>query len=168
MKSGRYKAAGLAVLFCASMSVAQTNPAALSARQWRQAHEQAILQEFTNLLATPNVASDSPNIRKNAAAVQQMLDERGVKTRLLNAPGAPPVVYGEILQPGAERTIVFYAHYDGQPLDPKEWATPPWQPAIRDGRIWARSASDDKAPIQALAHRSRCAARREYPAAFEC
>ena len=42
--------------------------------------------------------------------------------------GAPPAVYGEILTPGAARTIVFYAHYDGQPLDPKEWATAPWEP----------------------------------------
>ena len=100
-----------------------------------------------NLLAIPNIASDSDNIRKNAAAVQQMLEKRGVKTRLLNAPA--PAVYGEILRTGAARTVVFYAHYDGQPLDPKEWATPPWQPVIRDGRIWARSASDDKAPIAA-------------------
>jgi acetylornithine deacetylase/succinyl-diaminopimelate desuccinylase-like protein len=151
MKSRKYRAAGLGVLFCASMSVAQTNPAAVSAREWRQAHEQMILREFTDLLAIPNVASDSPNIRKNGAAVQQMLDKRGVKTTLLNAPGAPPVVYGEILAPAAQRTVVFYAHYDGQPLDPKEWATPPWQPAIHDERIWARSASDDKAPILALA-----------------
>jgi acetylornithine deacetylase/succinyl-diaminopimelate desuccinylase-like protein len=90
-------------------------------------------------------------MRKNAAAVQQMLEKRGVKTRLLNAPAAPPAVYGEILRTGAARTVVFYAHYDGQPLDPKEWATPPWQPVIRDGRMWARSASDDKAPIVALA-----------------
>jgi len=138
-------------MFCAWMAVAQTNPAALSARQWRQAHEQTILQEFMNLLAIPNVASDSATIRQNAAAIQQTFEKRGVKTRLLNAPGAPPAVYGEISQPGAARTIVFYAHYDGQPLDPKEWATPPWQPVIRDGRIWARSASDDKAPILALA-----------------
>jgi acetylornithine deacetylase/succinyl-diaminopimelate desuccinylase-like protein len=47
--------------------------------------------------------------------------------------------------------VVFYAHYDGQPLDPKEWSTPPWQPVLREGRIYARSASDDKAPIIAIA-----------------
>ena len=149
--SMKHRASALAVLFCASMALAQTNPAALSARKWREGHEQAILQEFMNLLAIPNIASDSDNTRKNAAAVQQMLEKRGVKTRLLNAPAAPPAVYGEILRTGAARTVVFYAHYDGQPLDPKEWATPPWQPVIRDGRIWARSASDDKAPIVALA-----------------
>jgi acetylornithine deacetylase/succinyl-diaminopimelate desuccinylase-like protein len=60
-------------------------------------------------------------------------------------------VYGEIPVANAVRTIVFYAHYDGQPLDVKEWSTPPWEPVLKDGRIWARSASDDKAPIAAIA-----------------
>ena len=139
----------------AAMAQAQQNPAAEAAHQWRTAHEQAILAEFMDLLAIPNLASDQPNIRRNAAAVLAILEKRGVKTRLLEvpleAPGAPPVVFGEIESPGAARTLVFYAHYDGQPLDPNEWATPPWQPVLRDGRIYARSASDDKAPIIAIA-----------------
>ena len=126
-------------------------PAAQAARAWRQAHESAILGEFSSLLALPNLARDNEAIRKNAAAVSALLEKRGVKTRYLEVPGAPPVVFGEI--PGGQRarTIIFYAHYDGQPLDPKEWATPPWEPVIRDGRIYARSASDDKAPIIAIA-----------------
>ena len=124
------------------------------------------------LLAIPNLASDATNIRKNAEAIQKMLARRGVESRLLEVEGAPPAVYGEIRTPGARRTIVFYAHYDGQPVDPTEWATPPWQPVLRDKaldrdgrtiplpddgskfdpqwRIYARSASDDKAPIQAM------------------
>src|SRR5207248_5495401 len=78
----------------------------------------------------------------------------------LEVPGAPPVVYGEISTPGAVRTIIFYAHYDGQPLDPKEWKTPPWTPVMvppagpsidPEARLFARSASDDKAPILAIA-----------------
>ena len=104
-----------------------------------------------DLLAIPNLASDQPNIRRNAAAVEAILEKRGVKTQLLEVPDAPPVVYGAIESPGAARTVIFYAHYDGQPLDPKEWATPPWHPVLRDGRIYARSASDDKAPILAIA-----------------
>lgn len=139
------------LLFCAISAAAQTNPAAAAARQWRQAHEQAILAEFMDLLAIPNLARDEPNIRRNAAAVRGALERRGVRTRLLETPGAPPVVYGEIPTPGAMRTIVFYAHYDGQPLDPKEWATPPWQPVLKGDRLYARSASDDKAPILAIA-----------------
>ncbi len=144
------KAALLSLAF-AAVAYAQQNPASIAARQFRTAHEQAILAEFTALLAIPNLASDAPNIRRNAAAVTAILEKRGVQARLLEVPDAPPVVFGEIATAGATRTIVFYAHYDGQPLDPKEWATPPWQPVMRDGRIYARSASDDKAPIIAIA-----------------
>lgn len=126
------------------------NPAANAAHGWRIAHEQAILTEFTDLLAIPNLASDIPNIRRNAAAITRMMEKRGVHTRLLETASAPPVVYGEIAAPNATRTVVFYAHYDGQPLDPKEWATDPWKPVTKDGRIYARSASDDKAPIVGL------------------
>jgi acetylornithine deacetylase/succinyl-diaminopimelate desuccinylase-like protein len=159
-------------LACAAVASAQTNPAALAARHWRESHERAILSEFMDLLAMPNLARDETAIRGNAAAVSALLEKRGVKTRLLEVPGAPPVVFGEIQTPGATRTLVFYAHYDGQPLDPKEWATPPWQPVLRnrpldkggdviplpssgridpEWRIYARSASDDKAPIIAIA-----------------
>ena len=142
--------AGLALAAMAPFAHAQPNPAATAAHQWRAAHEQAILAEFMDLLAIPNLASDGPNIRRNADAVSAILEKRAVQTRLLEVPGAPPVVFGEIDSPRAARTVVFYAHYDGQPLDPKEWATPPWQPVLRDGRIYARSASDDKAPIIAI------------------
>ena len=164
----------ITILAAASLASTQaaTNPAAEAARNWRDAHERAILTEFMDLLAIPNLARDPANIRRNAQAIEALLEKRGVKTRLLEVDGVPPVVYGEIDTPGATRTIVFYAHYDGQPLDPKEWASPPWQPVIRDGamnrdakivslpasgainpewRIYARSASDDKAPILAMA-----------------
>src|SRR4029450_11305331 len=97
-------------------------------------------------------------------AILRLLEKRGVKAQLLETPGAPPVVYGHIETPGATRTITFYAHYDGQPLDPKEWATPPWQPVLRDGPLDRdgqivslatatnmRPPPADKAPILALA-----------------
>ena len=150
---------------------AQPNAAAAASRNWREAHESAILTEFMDLLAIPNVARDEANIRKNAGAIVSLLEKRGVKTQLLEEPGVPPVIYGRIDTPGATRTLVFYAHYDGQPVDPKEWATPPWQPVLRDAaldndgriialpahgainsewRIYARSASDDKAPVIAI------------------
>jgi acetylornithine deacetylase/succinyl-diaminopimelate desuccinylase-like protein len=165
----------LTLLALAGLAGAQTaarnNPAAQAARAWRETHERAILGEFLGLLALPNVATDTAGIRRNASAVSTLFEKRGVKTRLLEVPGAPPAVYGEILTPGASRTIVFYAHYDGQPLDPKEWATAPWEPVVRDRaldkdgrvvalpatgkidpewRIYARSASDDKAPLAAI------------------
>lgn len=137
-------------LLLASVAWAQTNPASVVARQYREAHEQAILGEFFQFLAVPNIATDHANIQRNADMIVAMLKKRGIEGRLVEVPDANPVVFGEIRTPGATRTIVFYAHYDGQPLDPKEWATPPFTPVLKDGRIYARSASDDKAPIIAI------------------
>lgn len=164
------------LIFTAALSTALAaggqNPAADAARSWRMAHEREILAEFTSLLSIPNIAIDAVNIRRNANAIVELLGRRGISARLLETTGAPPLVYGAISTPNAIRTIVFYAHYDGQPLDPKQWASEPWKPVFRDRpldqdgrivslpgsgpidpewRIYARSASDDKAPIIALA-----------------
>src|ERR1041384_3203311 len=153
--------------------LAQTTQETLS--DYRRAHEHELLKEFTTLLAIPNVASDTQNIRRNAALIVEMMKQRGLNPRLLEAstPNAPPAVYGEWKTPGAQRTILVYAHYDGQPTDPKQWAgTQPWQPVFRsaaleangavvtppvsgtpfnsDWRIYARSASDDKAGVMAI------------------
>jgi acetylornithine deacetylase/succinyl-diaminopimelate desuccinylase-like protein len=151
---------------------AQTNPASQVARQWRQQHERAIVDEFFKLLAIPNISSDRSNIQRNADAIAELLEKRGIAVKQVAISGSNPVVFGEIRTPGATRTIGFYAHYDGQPLDPKEWASPPFAPTLRDGpvedggkvialpaagtafdtesRIYARGAADDKAPIIAL------------------
>ena len=141
-------------------------------RAYRAAYESAIVEELAGLLALPNVASDGPNIEKNAEAIGTALRRRGVRTELLRVEGAPPVVYGELDAPGARRTVILYAHYDGQPVVPSQWASDPWKPVLRDKpleeggrevpsvtarrsfdpewRLYARSASDDKAPIIAL------------------
>ena len=116
------KLAALAAILLASALLSAQTPAD-AARQWRVAHEQQILQEFTALLSIPNVASDATNIQRNAEVLVGMLQRRHVEAKLLTAPGANPVVYGEIKTPGAKHTIVFYAHYDGQPVTPEEWAT---------------------------------------------
>jgi acetylornithine deacetylase/succinyl-diaminopimelate desuccinylase-like protein len=111
-----------------------------------------ILEEFRAFLAIPNVARVQADMQRNADFITAMYARRGVTLERLTADGAPAVLFGEIKTPGATRTILFYAHYDGQPVDPAEWkVTQPFVPVIREGRIWARSASDDKAPILALA-----------------
>lgn len=129
----------------------------LSARGWgqdprayRQAHEKEILASFVQFLSIPNVASDKANIKRNADFIVQALAQRGIKARLLEVTGAPPVVYAEINPPNAKGTITFYAHYDGQPVEPAKWKDPPFQPTFHGDRLYGRSTSDDKAPIQAL------------------
>ena len=141
-------------------------------RAYSQAHDVEVLRELADFLAIPNLASDSVNIRRNARHIVQMLERRGARARLLETPGAPPAVFGELRTPGATRTVMFYAHYDGQPVDTSQWANHPWSPTLRtrslgDGgtviplptqpgsvqgewRIYGRSASDDKSPIVAF------------------
>src|SRR5690349_18689304 len=107
-------------------------------REYRRSNEHQILKEFTTLLSIPNVASDTSNIRQNAALIMEMMKQRGLNPRLLEGPtpDTPPAVYGEWKTPGAQRTILLYAHYDGQPTDPKQWTgTLPWQPAFRSAAL---------------------------------
>jgi len=149
------------------ISAAQQTPSVQEqVRAYRVAHEKEIAGEFVRLLALPNRATDTADIQRNADLIQSMLEKRGVKVRLLRMPGAPPVIIGELLTPGARSTIGIYAHYDGQPTDPSQWTSPPFSPVVREPsgkqidwekganlnpewRIYARSASDDKAPIEA-------------------
>ncbi|MGI8836997.1 MAG: M20/M25/M40 family metallo-hydrolase, partial [Pyrinomonadaceae bacterium] len=153
-------------------AVAQTNPAAQAARQWRQQNERPIVEEFVEFLRIPNVTGDRANIQRNAEFIVKMMERRGIAARLVSVEGANPIVFGEIRTPGARRTIAFYAHYDGQPLDETEWTTPPFTPTLRsqtierggqvislpprgtaldpESRLYARSAGDDKAPIIAM------------------
>src|SRR5512132_4665094 len=165
----------VALIILAALAVSalppHTTAQSSSVRAYRQAHESEILNEFAELLALPNVASDAANIRRNAARLIEMMQTRGIAARLLEGNG-PPAIFGEIKTPNATRTIAIYAHYDGQPVDAAKWASPPFTPTLRDRpleaggrviefpkqgesinpewRLYARSASDDKAPILAI------------------
>ncbi|HSC46438.1 MAG TPA: M20/M25/M40 family metallo-hydrolase, partial [Candidatus Acidoferrum sp.] len=145
-------------------------------RAYRHANEDRILRELREFLSIPNVASDTPNIQKNATRLKEMLEARGVETHLLSIENRGPVVFGKLDTLGATRTIIFYAHYDGQPVVASDWTDKsPFEPVLRDKpieaagrrisfpdpatnansyqpdwRIYARSASDDKSPIVAI------------------
>src|SRR3954449_5117572 len=89
-------------------------------------NQRAILTEFSAFLGIPNLASDEPNIARNAAAIRAMFEKRGVTTRLLTLDNAPPIVVVDVPARGAKKHLTFYAHYDCQRVDPKQWQTPPW------------------------------------------
>ncbi|MEZ5424831.1 MAG: M20/M25/M40 family metallo-hydrolase [Pyrinomonadaceae bacterium] len=162
----------LSLIFFVCHPVPAQNSVTASVREYRRANERQILREFFDLLSIPNVASDTDNIRRNADYLVRELEKRGLRPRLLKSweRAVPPVVYGEWMTPGAEKTMVFYAHYDGQPTDPKDWTeTSPWTPVLRSAaleksgkllsfpvagekidsewRVYARSASDDKGGV---------------------
>jgi acetylornithine deacetylase/succinyl-diaminopimelate desuccinylase-like protein len=168
---GRLGTLGIALCALAAAAAAAAPAAAPSllqdVRAWRQAHEVEIVRELADLVALPNLAREDAAIRANAARLVPMLERRGLATRLLEVEGAPPAVYGLLRVPGARRTVVFYAHYDGQPVDRAKWHGAPWAPVLRDralddggreiplartpyppeARLYGRSASDDKGPI---------------------
>jgi acetylornithine deacetylase/succinyl-diaminopimelate desuccinylase-like protein len=164
---------GVGVLVLAALCGATTpeNPAGPARlqpiRAWRTAQEKAILAELADLLAIPNLASDAPNIERNAAAIRAMCEKRSLATRVLTQEGAPPLIVADLAAPGPARTIAFYAHYDGQPVDRARWKSDPWTPVMRDSsgkdvdwnssraidpewRLYARSAGDDKAAVLGL------------------
>jgi acetylornithine deacetylase/succinyl-diaminopimelate desuccinylase-like protein len=187
----RNMAFALLLALSAAPAVAQIKPAriqhtqiqlrpeevAQEIRDYRLNNEDRIIRELTEFLAIPNVASDTANIQKNAARLVEMLEARGIETHLLSVTGRGPVVYGKLSAANARRTVIFYAHYDGQPVDASAWTSgDPFQPALfsnsleaggkaiplpanspqnpavysDDWRIYARSSSDDKSPIVAL------------------
>jgi acetylornithine deacetylase/succinyl-diaminopimelate desuccinylase-like protein len=152
------------------------SPGILKVRDWERRQEPAMMPEFVSFLSIPNVASDSANIRRNAEFIGRKMEAAGISgVQLLTGrePGYPPAVYGEVLVPGAKESIGFYAHYDGQPVNPAQWAPglKPFEPVLYDGplfsggkpiswpvdgayqpdwRIYARGASDDKAGVYAI------------------
>ena len=148
----------------------------LTIRKYTHQNAGVIINEFSSFLSLPNVAADPAGLQKNTVFIMAMMNKRGIQNiQLLNAStiGSPPAVYGEVMIPGAKKTLVFYAHYDGQPVNPAQWAKglDPFQPKLfsdaidksgtnipfpadgmynKEWRIYARSASDDKAGVDAI------------------
>lgn len=146
-------------------------------RSYRAQHERTILNDFFSFLQIPNVATDEANIGKNATWLLEQMKSKGIKNVSLltiDEKNIPPVVYGEVNSSSATKTIIFYAHYDGQPVNPALWTKGlhPFQPRLLSGkvdeggilqsldsvnfplnedwRIYARGASDDKAGVMAV------------------
>ena len=135
-------------------AVAQTGAAA--AQAYTASRHEELTTAFVSFLSIPNVAADPSGLHRNAEFLMGQLQQRGLTARLLSAPGlpasVPPVVWGELKTPGATKTIVFYAHYDGQPVTPSEWdGGKPFEPVVKqvkgEARVYARGAGDDKAAI---------------------
>ncbi len=165
----------LIILTLFSIVAASGQNVADASRNYRETNELRLLTEYFQLLSIPNLASDTTNIRRNADFLVERMRKSGLNPRLLDAADkkVPPVVYGEFNTPGVAKTIIFYAHYDGQPTQGADWTgSRPWEPVLRSGslekggknipfpkagekidpewRIYARSASDDKAGVFAI------------------
>ncbi|HJR81858.1 MAG TPA: M20/M25/M40 family metallo-hydrolase [Anaerolineales bacterium] len=104
------------------------------------------LAELSRLVAQPSVGAQNLGLQECAALVGEMLKARGFEVRIMDTPGAP-VVFGE-RKGKSDKTLLIYNHYDVQPPEPLElWESPPFEPSLRDGKLYGRGVSDDKGHI---------------------
>ncbi len=162
-----------AVLAAATLFSSATRAAeAGDIRRYVDAHRAQIVGDLVRLASVPDLHGDIVQLNRNADLLVQMLAQRGMQTERWRTSSGAPVVFGQRSVAGAKRTILFYIHYDGQPVDARQWSQPdPFTPVVRTDsieaggrpvtdlanaqypdtwRIYARAIADDKAPIVAL------------------
>lgn len=117
-------------------------------RKYVEENEKQFLQELFELLRIPSVSADSrhkSDVRKAAEYVKKKLLDAGADIAELVETKGHPIVFGEKRVGDNQPTVLVYGHYDVQPPDPLElWESPPFEPTIKDGKIYARGACDDK------------------------
>jgi len=116
-----------------------------------QTHKERFLNELFGLIRIPSISSEAANKGDMTTAAQYIVDQllkAGANKAEIMATTGHPVVYGEKIVDAALPTVLVYGHYDVMPIDPIElWHSAPFEPEIRDGRIYARGAVDDKGQL---------------------
>lgn len=103
------------------------------------------LKEFCSIPSVSSLSEHIPDVIRAAEWVAARLTQAGIENVQVLPTGGHPVVYGEWLHAGDKPTVLVYGHLDTQPVDPLElWDSPPFEPRIEDGKIYARGASDNK------------------------
>ena len=117
-------------------------------KEYIQSNKDRFLEELILLLKIPSISADSAyqeDVKAAAEEVRKTLEDAGADNTELCETAGFPVVYGEKIIDPTKPTILVYGHYDVQPADPLElWDSPPFEPVIKDGKIYARGAADDK------------------------
>ncbi len=123
----------------------------MNALEYAQQNKARFTEELIDLVRIPSISTTPahrPDIQRAAEWIAGQLKAIGFETRLYETPGHP-LVYAEWLAAGPDApTVLIYGHYDVQPVEPlSEWLTPPFEPTVRDGDLFARGASDDKGQV---------------------
>lgn len=112
-------------------------------------NKQNYLEQLFTLLRQKSISTQNIGMVECAELLKEIMENNGIKTRLIETKGHP-VVYGEIISDENAYTLLIYGHYDVQPPDPiEEWTSPPFEPKIRDGKIFGRGAGDNKGQLMA-------------------
>lgn len=111
-------------------------------------HAQHATELLSRLARQPSISAQNLGLPEMARLCVQVFEEYGLPARLLPGHGGPPAVYAEGPQVRGRPTVLLYAHYDVQPVDPLDlWDSPPFEPAVRDGKLFGRGVSDNKGDI---------------------
>lgn len=117
-------------------------------KQYIESNQQRFLEELFELLRIPSVSADSrhkDDVRKTAERVRDRIKEAGADSVELVETKGHPIVFGEKIVDPSKPTVLVYGHYDVQPPDPLDlWVSPPFEPTVRNGKIYARGSCDDK------------------------
>ncbi len=117
-------------------------------KEYQDKHQQRFLDEMIELLRIPSISAKTENkddMRKCAEAVRDRLKEAGADRSEVMETEGHPVVYAEKIIDPSKPTVLVYGHYDVQPADPLElWNSGPFDPVIKDGKVYARGSADDK------------------------
>lgn len=164
----------LALAGLALFGVSGANDADLyrDVERYRSEHESQIVTELAELVSVRSVAADRAGLGAAADLLVRRLEDRGFEATQWTVPGAAPLVFGTLRGSKAKRTVVFYAHYDGQPVTPPQWSSDPFVPNMHKGlpateanqvdwkaahsaldpqwRLFGRAVADDKASIVAF------------------
>jgi acetylornithine deacetylase/succinyl-diaminopimelate desuccinylase-like protein len=120
-------------------------------REYNQANKERYLEELLAILRIPSVSADSScreAMLQCAELIKDKLLEAGADNARIYPTKGHPIVYGEKIINPSWPTVLVYGHYDVQPADPLHlWNSPPFEPLIKDGRIYARGACDDKGQV---------------------
>ncbi len=121
---------------------------------YAQAHRDQFLDELKTFVAIPSISTlpqHRDDVQRAANWLLGQLQNLGMNAELLPLEGGHPMVYGEWLKAPGRPTVLFYGHYDVQPVDPlDEWRHPPFEPTVRGEDLFARGASDDKGQVFAI------------------
>ena len=111
-------------------------------------HQDRLLEELKDFLRIPSISTlpeHKPDIAAAAHFVAESLRRAGMENVEIIPTAGNPLIYGDWLHAPGKPTVLCYGHYDVQPPDPLElWHSPPFEPAVHDGNIYARGSSDDK------------------------
>lgn len=115
-----------------------------------QDNKERFIAEVLQLIRQPSISIEKEGMAECAFLLKDRMEQSGILTRMISG-GGPPYIFGEMKSPGASMTVLFYGHYDVQPPGPLDlWKSDPFEPQVREGRIFGRGSSDNKGQLWAI------------------